>query len=102
MTPVDLVELAMAESGNAGRIAVRSIPGRIALLAFGGEAGSLTFGFLEVDGKSCAIAFAARQVAIQPIDNHTTTGDLCDRNPQPIGIGLCKLQRLLGTINSVS
>ena len=27
-------------------------------------------GFLAVDGKSCAIALGARQVAIQPIDNH--------------------------------
>ena len=70
MTPVDLVELATAESGNAGRIAVRSIPWRVALLAFGGGAGCLALGFLAVDGKSCAIAVGARQVAIQPIDNH--------------------------------
>ena len=102
MTPVDLIALATAGSGNAGRIAVRSIPWRGALFAFGGAAGCLTLGFLAVDGKSCAIAFGARQVAIQLIVNHTIKGDLCDRNPRPIGIRLYKLQRLLGTIDSVS
>ncbi len=91
MTPVDLAELATAESGNAGRIAVRSIPGRVALLAFGGGADFLALGFLEVDGKSCAKALGAKQVAIQPIDNPKNKRDVCDRNPQPIDLGLSKL-----------
>jgi len=102
VNPGDFTVLVAAGSGNAGRIEVRSIffPG--VLFVSDGALGCLRLCGLAVDGKSCAIELDERHNPIQPSDNHANNGNLWDRNSWSIVIRCCKLQRLLGTIDSVS